>query len=371
MRPERSHVPTLFSQLRRTPAVATLVATTFIVGALPRPARAEADPPPADSPNLPSSSAVPVGLGVPDTGGAANVGGLATVDPSTGTLNGSYPFELPAARGKDQPSLSVLFSSSAGDGDAGWGWSLSIQTIERKSAADTPSPAYDDVAATSDAPQQIGTDRFSAGGAALVPICPIGGDTPCDITGAGINPGTDPYLERLVGWYYFRAQVEHGPSTAFLWSPNHAMWLALQPSGTWLEYGFPSDAQKVFDRQAALVGDTLRDGRKVIQRWGLTYQHDAERTAAHNASNPIVYLWDGGQLPDIYDTPIDPDNTTLDGFAHHTRLAYEAFWAPRTTIRQSHARPAQRLKSVDITSQDMGGGARSKVCCRSRRSASM
>jgi RHS repeat-associated protein len=304
---------------------------------------------------------VPVGLGVPDTGGAANVGGLATVDPSTGTLNVSYPFELPAARGKDQPSLSVHFSSSGGDGDAGWAWNLSLQTIERKSAADTASPAYDDVAATSDAPQQIGTDHFSAGGAALVPICQIGGDKPCDITGAGINPGTDGYLERLIGWYYFRAQVEHGPGTAFLWSPTHATWLALQPSGTWLAYGAPSDTPRVFDRQVGLVGDTLRDGTKVIQRWGLAYQHDAERTAAGNPSNPIVYLWDGAQLTDIYDTPLDPDNTTLDGFAHHTRLAYEPFFVPRTTVRASHGRPAQRLKNVDVTSQDMGGGARSKV----------
>jgi RHS repeat-associated protein len=78
--------------------------------------------------------------------------------------------------------------------------------------------------------------------------------------------------------------------------------------------------------------------------------------------HPIVYLWDGGQLTDIYDTVTAPDNAvTLDVFAHHTKLQYESFFSPRTTIRPWRSRPASRLKAVDVTSVSMDDGTRAQV----------
>ena len=59
-----------------------------------------------------------------------------------GTASLSYPFNIPAARGAFQPTVSLSYSSSAGNGECGYGWSLNIPEV----SVDTRwgVPLYDD-----------------------------------------------------------------------------------------------------------------------------------------------------------------------------------------------------------------------------------
>lgn len=71
-------------------------------------------------------------------GGAADGAGL--VDPKTGALGYSYPFEVPPGRDGMTPSLGLAYSSGAlGISDVGLGWTLTgTASIERDTRAGTP-----------------------------------------------------------------------------------------------------------------------------------------------------------------------------------------------------------------------------------------
>jgi hypothetical protein len=63
---------------------------------------------------------------------------LATVDLSTGSARVTFAFRLAATRGDAQPSLSLRYDSSAGQGYAGVAWSLNPPSIVRRRAAGPP-----------------------------------------------------------------------------------------------------------------------------------------------------------------------------------------------------------------------------------------
>lgn len=73
-------------------------------------------------------------------GGAGGVAGEgasgAGVDSNTGAAQTGVAFDLPAARGAAQPTLSLAYSSRAGDGEAGLGWQLAHPSIARKRSSD-------------------------------------------------------------------------------------------------------------------------------------------------------------------------------------------------------------------------------------------
>lgn len=73
-------------------------------------------------------------------GGAGGVAGEgasgAGVDTNTGAAQTGVTFDLPAARGAAQPTLSLAYSSRAGDGEAGLGWQLAHPSIARKRSSD-------------------------------------------------------------------------------------------------------------------------------------------------------------------------------------------------------------------------------------------
>lgn len=52
-----------------------------------------------------------------------------------GSFGYSYPFALPAARGKYQPSLALSYSSNGGTTNYGTGWSLTANYIEATTRA--------------------------------------------------------------------------------------------------------------------------------------------------------------------------------------------------------------------------------------------
>jgi RHS repeat-associated protein len=65
-----------------------------------------------------------------------------TVNESTGELSITYPFRLPKARGRFQPTLTLSFSSSSSeDKGYGAGWTLSADYVERETRS-SPSVSY-------------------------------------------------------------------------------------------------------------------------------------------------------------------------------------------------------------------------------------
>lgn len=50
----------------------------------------------------------------------------------------SLPFDLPPARGEAQPQLSLTYSSSASEREAGYGWGISLPHIERRPLSGWP-----------------------------------------------------------------------------------------------------------------------------------------------------------------------------------------------------------------------------------------
>jgi hypothetical protein len=127
---------------------------------------------------------LPTLAGADRSAGSANA--LADVDPSTGAVRASLSFQLPVARGRAQPSLSLMYSSAVGLGTAGVGWTLNLPSIERKGAAAFPK-FIDDPAGTDPAsvcssdvipPNSKAStcaDRFVLAGQALVPVCIMAG----------------------------------------------------------------------------------------------------------------------------------------------------------------------------------------------------
>jgi Salmonella virulence plasmid 65kDa B protein len=78
----------------------------------------------------------------PDESVAGVFGEAATAqgqpDSKTGEMRWSYPFELPAARGRPQPKLGLSYNSSSRDREAGYGWGLELPVIEIKPLSGNP-----------------------------------------------------------------------------------------------------------------------------------------------------------------------------------------------------------------------------------------
>jgi hypothetical protein len=85
--------------------------------------------PPADPTSVPGDTAEGVfGEGSQDV----------TQPGSMGAMTWTYPFSLPAARGRPQPSLILNYNSSSHDREAGYGWGLDLPVIERKPLSGNP-----------------------------------------------------------------------------------------------------------------------------------------------------------------------------------------------------------------------------------------
>ena len=302
------------------------------------------------------------------------------MDPSTGALSASVPFLLPAARGAVQPSLALVFSSSAGRGVGGEGWSLNLPSIERHNPSGLPQ--YFDPAETAEitaTPEDGGAgpveDSFTYGGKALVPICFVSPSNPrCE----PLNFQKGGNSEKMPtwatgGWHYYRLEVEDGSNLRFFWAPNHQTWVIQEPNGATMELGVPqdnpSDTGGIDVKTGAVT--SLQDGGAgppAVFRWNLVRHYDAERMAggAAQPTNLIEYVWSKLQVPgstvlisdltDIYDTPpVVDEYQMVDRFAHHTHLNYQAFGYQNTT-RVERARHTQYLTGVDVTSKTFTGG---------------
>ncbi|MBI5535278.1 MAG: VCBS repeat-containing protein [Deltaproteobacteria bacterium] len=269
-----------------------------------------------------SSKAISVPKG---PGTIQGMGESFSAQPSTGIATFSVPFALPKARGAAQPSLSLGYSSSSGNGVAGIGWDVSVPYISRQT--DRGLPSYQDQE-TWHAKQ----DRFVYnGGQELVPIC----DVPSTCTASVLLDG-EAMPTWANGWQYFRPRVE-GSYLRFFWHQSENLWRVQDKSGVVLELGGDSNALEA-------------DGAKVF-RWNLSRQLDA-----HGNQVKYVYLQNGGAsyVQDIYDTPPaapGADKSNLALWAHHTHLEYETRPDPSTSFNRGwKVVHSLRLARVDVTS---------------------
>ena len=250
------------------------------------------------------------------------------VDPATGEFHAAIPFALPRARGAAQPALTLSYSSAdETDGDGGVGWNLALPFIERRGPSGLRVPLYKDLSYGDASPDWEHLDTYVFNGAPLVPV-------------------SDPPPDSMSRWTSFRAQVESGPPTHFYLSPDHRTWAVYSPSGLWSEYGVAQDGAY------ANATDSVP---AQVYRWRLVRQHDMN-------GNTVVYLWQNGQLADIFDTPPTSAGgglpASLGDWAHHVHLGYVPYHDSLPQQVDWLWAPQQVLASVDVTSQPFSGGTR-------------
>lgn len=308
-------------------------------------------PEPVDVASLPKGGAETAATAISLPSGAATVGGMGesfTAQLSTGVAAFSIPFGIPRGRGMAQPTLGLVYGSSAGFGVAGVGWALAGPSFIARQT-DRGVPKYDDRADWH--PEQ---DRFVFGGHELVPICRVSG-TEC----SGARPGEvmPPWAD---GWQYFRARVE-GSFMRFFWSPDHATWRAQSKDGTSFEFGVPLDGSG--DPSGLETHPLSQD---VIYRWHVVRQYDAQGEPNAEPPQPVNlirfgYLKDGGvnYLSDLYITPPAQGAATADvaEYAHHVALRYDLRPDQSSSYRAGWLQQQRlRLVGVDVTSKPFGAG---------------
>ncbi|MCW5831287.1 MAG: hypothetical protein KIS78_02370 [Labilithrix sp.] len=286
------------------------------------------------------AAADPVNLGDPaDPSSAAATGTFAegksasaAPDPVTGIMRYAYPFELPAARGSAQPRLALRYSSSSGDGEAGYGWSLDLPSIERRPLSGNPrfeSPASHQ--ATSD-------ERFFFEGQPLVRVCTV---PAC--------PSGETHPAWATGWRYFRLQVE-GLFARFYLSGDKKQWRVQTKGGERMDFGSVDGSSEAIE----FIGDDSK-----IVRWRLVRHMDALHLDGGGAPlNYVLYRWQKlgarglAYLTDVFDTPRASGHASDLDFAHHTQLDWDWPDYPQTAYTDPlHARPDMRLARIGVSSK--------------------
>jgi RHS repeat-associated protein len=262
---------------------------------------------------------------------------------TTGIATFSVPFSFPGARGMAQPTLTLVYGSSGGFGDAGVGWSLAGQIfIARQS--DRGTPHYDDRADF-----HINQDRFIFGAQELVPICKI---TSGACTGAQPDEAFPAWAE---AHQYFRPRIE-GTFMRFFWSPDHKTWRIQSKDGLHFELGLPLDSSNY---QGGL--ETNPDRPSEIYRWHLVRQYDPHGApdADPPAPNNLVqyrYLTSGGirYLTDIFYTPpaSNPSSAPLSSYAHHLHVKWQDRPDRVSSYRAGFLQEQRlRLERIDVASK--------------------
>jgi len=286
---------------------------------------------------------------------------LATVDPSTGALTTSFPFELPDGRGDAQPHLALTYNSSSSLGTAGVGWTLSLPQITRKGTAGVPNFVDVVLEDPSTLNNSLLADTYYVDGKLLVAICRIAGERQCQYgtpASGEVMPST-LFGTSMVGWTYFKVDVDDG--ARYFLSPNGQTWIQQLKSGIVREFGLPLDgafsdgAERPPLFTMANVGTPLTNnldkwGYLPVSRWNLVREADT-------IGNTVYYSWTNNwsifglptdtdeptqlYLQDVYDTGVGGGTLTHNGgpssFAHHAHLT----WVPNysTTIAAPGAAP--------------------------------
>lgn len=302
---------------RPSPALASL----FLLVAMFVSSTAFGDP---SSINDPANSSSVKAAGIFGEGSSGNL----APDPVSGVLRYSYAFELPRARGRVQPALTLAYSSASRDREAGYGWGLALPTIERRPMSGNP--RFD--GSPSD-------ERFFFNGEPLVRVC----DLPS-------CPNSESYPNwASAGWRYYRLQVE-GKFARFYLSPDRRQWRVQQKGGLRMDFGSADGSLDAVDMVA--------NDPATIVRWRLTRHFDAVRLVGDNPVNYVEYHWKKlgkrglSYLTDIYDTPRATGHSGLEDFANHVQLAWEApGYAQTSYVDPLHSTPDLRLRHVGVATK--------------------
>lgn len=307
---------------------------------------------------------------------ASNAG----VDDATGSAVVTYPFILPAPRGKARVELGLAYRSDRGDAEAGKGWGLTLPSIERHRSSTLP-PLNQPPGSYLPRPRfPSAADEFTWNGEPLVEICTI--------QNGSCAYGTDQSFRSAVnGWKYYRLRREGENSFIRFfhsedWNPQHSQvvdsgWQVEYKDGVIETYG--DDAASVdwlpTSRQRDRVGETYSFAeRPVAVRWNLSTRFDSHEDAGVPL-NKVSYVWTRPHafgrsvLSDIWYTPHATNRTVLNQSAHHVRLVWQdhEFRFPHLAPVDKIA-PDVRLIRVDVTSRgDTSAGAQNRTLIRRYR----
>ena len=224
----------------------------------------------------------------------------------TGAMKWTYPFELPSARGRPQPRLSLSYDSSSHDREAGYGWGFELPVIELKPLSGNPCFESDGTPLAcwkKNFPHSLEynneAERYAFNGEPLVFICQL----PAPPENCDPNHASEPQPDWIAHgtWRYFRLQVE-GEFSRFYLSEDRRYWRVQLKGGELLEFGEPplstgSGVEHPADNQSAVL------------RWRLVRELDSAHKSSEDFVNFVSYQWKtlGKRgllyLTDIFDTP--------------------------------------------------------------------
>ncbi|MFW5920829.1 MAG: SpvB/TcaC N-terminal domain-containing protein, partial [Polyangiales bacterium] len=268
------------------------------------------DEPPdgAEPASLPSgdekSAVTPQAISLPDAEGSVEGMGESFAPVlSSGTATFTVPIKLPPGRAGVQPSLSLSYSSTGGNGPLGVGWGLGVPFISRQT--DRGLPRYDDRDGWHEQEDRfiynggqelvpVDTDEMEAIDCAL-PEPPEGGELPPELSERPADCA--PVPADVDGWQQYRARVE-GAFMRFFRAPDASRWVVLGKDGTRFDFGLlpmgegPADLDSV-----PAIQTEFPDGAGRIFKWCLTRMTDP-----HGSTVYYRYFADRGQryLSDIF-----------------------------------------------------------------------
>ncbi|MBX3275876.1 MAG: hypothetical protein KF729_36800, partial [Sandaracinaceae bacterium] len=195
---------------------------------------------------------------------------------SSGTATFSVPIAVAPGRAGVQPSLSLGYSTTGGNGPVGFGWSLGVPMIHRQT--DRGVPRY------VDAPSwHREEDRFIYnGGQELVPVDAA--------AAAALDASADPSADAaavpadVAGWQQYRARVEGG-FMRFFRAPDSRRWVVQSKDGTRFDFGPLASGPLEAVQASAHALEADPGGSGDVFGWALTRMTDA-----HGSS--VFYLYD-------------------------------------------------------------------------------
>jgi RHS repeat-associated protein len=281
---------------------------------------------------------------------------------SSGTATFSVPIAVAPGRAGVQPSLSLAYSSSGGNGPIGFGWGMGVPFISRQT--DRGLPRYVDRAA-----YHGEEDRFIYnGGQELVPV-----DTAAmaviDQTASPDGDDAGDVPSDVVGWQQYRARVEGGFMRFFRAPPSSTgrigSWVVQSKDGTRFDFGLLPTGEGPPELAGTGALSSLEvdsEGGNHVFRWMLTRMSDA-----HGSTVYYSYRADQGQLyvsdihyvsPHSCGVPEDPDATracaaALSSYAARIHFVYESRQDAFSTYTSGwRVATALRLQRVEVTAYE-------------------